>query len=136
MVTETVTQQGGGKGPKGGGSSSESTDYMFDIEFVVTGEGGATSELDAIIERIEALEAAVGGSDVSDEIAAIKADIEALKGAGVSSADIEALEKRLEALEGGGCGGNIASTLVIVGASLALGAVVMGVMLKKKKEQD
>lgn len=136
VVTETVTQQGGGKGPKGGGSSSESTDYMFDIEFVVTGEGGATSELDAIIERIEALEAAVGSSDVSGEIAAIKADIEALKGAGVSSADIEALEKRLEALEGGGCSGNIASTLVIVGASLALGAVIMGVMLKKKKEQD
>ena len=109
---------------------------MFDNEFVVTGEGGATSELDAIIERIEALEAAVGSSDVSGEIAAIKADIEALKGAGVRSADIEALEKRLEALEGGGCSGNIASTLVIVGASLALGAVIMGVMLKKKKEQD
>ena len=144
IVTETVEQSSGGSkgdGSKGGGtkggSSSTSTDYAFDIEFVVTGDSAEVSELDAIIDRIEALEATVGSSDVSDEIAAIKADIEALKSSGVSSADIEALEERIAALEeGGGCGGNIASTFAIVGASLALCAAIMGVVLKKKREQD
>lgn len=122
----------GGSGPKGG-PSTETSEFEYAVTMIVTGE--SVSEINALIARIEALEAAVGDADISDELTSIKADLETLKGSGVSSEDIEALETRIAALEGnGGCGSAAGGTMAIVGSAIALAGIVFAIAAKRRKE--
>ena len=140
LVKAEKESEGGGTkgGPKGdsgpkGGPSTETSEFEYAVTMIVTGE--SVSEIDALIARIEALEAAVGDADISDELTSIKTDLEALKGSGVSSEDIEALETRIAALEeNGGCGSAAGGTMAIVGSAIALAGIVFAIAAKRRKE--
>ena len=92
----------------------------------------------SLTERIEALEAALGDADVSDELDAIKADIAALEGS-ASKADLDALAARVAALETageeeGGCGSVVG--FGIAGGVLAVALLAFVAMRKLRKDEE
>ncbi len=115
-------------------------DAVYNVPVSMTVGGEVIDGLDALADRITALENAIGSTDVSDEIAAIKADIEALKSAGsdVTKADLEALEARIAALEEnetGGCG-SIIGTGALGIVALLTGAFIAFVAVRKLRGKN
>ena len=120
-------------------SGNNTAEYNVPVTITVGGEEptGGKTEIELLEERIAALEAALGDTDLAEELAAIKADIAALEGS-ASSADLDALESRVEALEKagengdeGGCGSLMG--IGVTGAVLAAAAIGFAVFAFVKK---
>ena len=118
----------------------DTLEYELPVTITVGGEvpSPGKTDIELLTERIEALEAALGDADVSDELDAIKADIAALEGS-ASKADLDALAARVAALETageeeGGCGSVVG--FGIAGGVLAVALLAFVAMRKLRKDEE